>query len=278
MPDVLEVTETIAPGPAVGLAGLLGVPLPDLEREGLPLLWHWLYLLDRVPQSDLGPDGHAVRGVVPVPPAPGRRRMWAGGVVRTFGPLRCGEPAARSSRVLRTRNTVGRSGPLTFVTAEHLVRQHGEVVVQEQQQLVYRDASAPPVDVEPELTDVVAGDWTIEVTPALLFRFSALTYNGHRIHYDRDYARDVDGYPGLVVHGPLQALVMAEAARARGASGPAGFEYRLVAPLFDFQGMAVRADPTPDGFATSVRDRSGRQTARGTLRAPVRSPRPAGAP
>ena len=267
MTDVVELTEVIVPGPAVALAGLLGVPLPDLDAgEGLPPLWHWVYLLDRAPQADLGPDGHAVRGVVPVPPAPGRRRMWAGGLVRTFAPLRCGETATRSSRVVGTRDTVGRSGSLTFVTAEHVIRQRGEVVVHERQELLYREPAAPRVEVEPDTAvHAAAGDRAIEVTPSLLFRFSALTYNGHRIHYDRDYARDVEGYPGLVVHGPLQALAMAEAGRAAGARGAGTFEYRLVAPLFDFQGMVARADATAGGFTTSVRDRAGRQTARGTL-------------
>jgi 3-methylfumaryl-CoA hydratase len=99
-----------------------------------------------------------------------------------------------------------------------------------------------------------------------LFRFSALTYNAHRIHYDRDYARDVEGYPGLLTHGPLQALAMAEAARARGRTGEASFEYRLHAPLFDQQGMVVRAVPGADSVTTAVRDLHGRQTATGSLR------------
>jgi 3-methylfumaryl-CoA hydratase len=119
------------------------------------------------------------------------------------------------------------------------------------------------------------GDWEIEVSPVLLFRFSALTYNAHRIHYDRDYARGVEGYPGLVTHGPLQALAMAEAARAAGYAGQEGgnaggfgaaaFEYRLISPLFDHQGMVVSAAGGPDGVVTAVRDRGGRQTAEGIL-------------
>ena len=114
------------------------------------------------------------------------------------------------------------------------------------------------------------GEREIEISPALLFRFSALTYNAHRIHYDRDYCRDVEGYPGLLTHGPLQALAMAEAARARagGCTGDVSFSYRLVAPLFDDQGLFVSAADGPDGTTvTAVRDRYGRQTATGTLRA-----------
>ena len=110
-----------------------------------------------------------------------------------------------------------------------------------------------------------AGEWRVDVTPTLLFRFSALTYNAHRIHYDRDYSRAVEGYPGLLTHGPLQALVMAEAARAHGAGGPLAFEYRLVAPLFDHHGLIASAVPGTE-TATAVRDRSGRRTATGTLR------------
>jgi 3-methylfumaryl-CoA hydratase len=266
--DVIERTEPLLPGPARALGALLDVPVPDLDRgAGLPLLWHWLYLLDRPAQADLGPDGHPVRNAVPAPPGPGRRRMWAGGRVRTHGPLRCGEPATRSSDVLSVEDKQGRSGPLTFVAVRHRIRQFGRVVVDERQDIVYRAAGgsvAGPDDgpVVPPADD----EWSIDVSPTLLFRFSALTYNAHRIHYDRDYARDVEGYPGLVTHGPLQALVMAEAARAQGRCGDLSFEYRLVAPLFDHQGLVVRAERGPDSTTTAVRDVRGRRTATGTVR------------
>ena len=253
----VERTELLQPEPAQALAALLGVPLPDLDE--LPLLWHWLYLLDRPAQADLGPDGHAVRGTVPAPPSPGRRRMWAGGRVTALGPLRCGEPATRHSQILSVQEKQGRSGPLTFVVAQHLVVQSGQTVVDEQQDIVYRQADPLPVPEDGPVVPLSAGEWSVDVTPTLLFRFSALTYNAHRIHYDRDYARDVEGYPGLLTHGPLQALAMAEAARARGRYR--SIEYRLVAPLFDHQGMVVRAE---NGTA-AVRDRHGRRTATSTL-------------
>ena len=100
MSEIIERTETLLPGPALALGALLDVPVPDLDGgAGLPLLWHWMYLLERPAQADLGPDGHPVRGTIPAPPEPGRRRMWAGGRVRAIGPLRCGEPATRRSRV-----------------------------------------------------------------------------------------------------------------------------------------------------------------------------------
>jgi 3-methylfumaryl-CoA hydratase len=263
-----EVTEPILPGPALALGALLDVPVP---ADGvLPLLWHWLYLLDRPAQADLGPDGHPVRGTVLAAPGSGRRRMWAGGRVRTPGELRCGEPATRRSEVVAVREKAGKTGPLTFVTVAHRITQAGRVVVDEEQDIVYRAAAAgagpPPADTTAEMPPG-ADEWPIEVTPALLFRFSALTYNAHRIHYDRDYCRDVEGYPGLLTHGPLQAIAMAEAARARGVAGRLEFEYRLVSPLFDFQGLIASAVPGAAETTTAVRDRSGRRTATGTLRA-----------
>ena len=267
--EVLERTELLLTGPAQALGALLDVPVPDLDRgEGLPLLWHWIYLLERPAQSDLGPDGHPIRNCVPAPPGPGRRRMWAGGRVRTRGALRCGEPATRRTRVLSVRDKEGRSGPLTFVVVEHLIEQGGRVVVDEQQDIVYRPATAgaPPAAEDVPARPAGPGEWAIEVSPTLLFRFSALTYNAHRIHYDRDYARDVEGYPGLLTHGPLQAIAMAEAARATGAGGDQLFEYRLVSPLFDHQGLVVRAVQQQDATTTAVRDIHGRETATGTLR------------
>ena len=277
MPDVLERTEVLDPVPARALGDLLGVPVPDLAGgAGLPPLWHWVYLLERAPVADLGPDGHPVRGTLPVPPGPGLRRMWAGGRVRTRGPLRCGEPATRRTRVLSVAEKNGRSGHLTFVTAGHQVLQRGEVVVEEEQDIVYRQAAGTPAagpgapgtpGPGPEVP-AGTGEREVEISPVVLFRFSALTYNAHRIHYDRDFCREVEGYPGLLTHGPLQAIAMAEAARAAdgAADGGVTFSYRLVAPLFDNQGLVVGAARGPDGTTvTTARDRHGRQTATGTL-------------
>jgi 3-methylfumaryl-CoA hydratase len=273
MSGIAERTETLLPGPALALGALLDVPVPDLENgAGLPLLWHWVYLLDRPAQADLGLDGHPVRGTVPAPPGPGRRRMWAGGHVRTAGPLRCGEPATRRSRVESVQDKQGRSGPLTFVVVHHQILQRESIVIDERQDIVYREAVTPSGQATAPAGETPAippadGEWAIEVSPTLLFRFSALTYNAHRIHYDRDYARDVEGYPGLLTHGPLQALAMAEAARAAGwHDGDLSFGYRLLSPLFDHQGMAVSAAREQDAIITAVRDLHGRETAAGTLR------------
>jgi 3-methylfumaryl-CoA hydratase len=278
MSAVIEHTEILVPGPAQALGALLDVPVPAVaDGERLPLLWHWVYLLDRPAQADLGLDGHPVRGAVPAPPGPGLRRMWAGGRVRASGVLRCGEPATRRSRIMSAEDKQGRSGPLTFVTVHHQILQLGRVVVDEQQDLVYRPSAGSAGQQAPAAAaaDPVAppgdGERSIDVSPTLLFRFSALTYNAHRIHYDRGYARDVEGYPGLVVHGPLQALAMAETARAAGRqdnpdAGDRTFDYRLLSPLFDHQGMVVSAVRERDAISTAVRDGYGRQTASGTLR------------
>jgi 3-methylfumaryl-CoA hydratase len=270
MSGLIERTELLVPGPAEALGRLLDVPLPDVSgEEGLPLLWHWCYLLERPAQVDLGADGHPVRGTIPAPPGSGRRRMWAGGRVRTHGVLRCGEEASRRTSIVSTREKEGRSGRLTFVTVQHLVLQRGEVVVEEEQDIVYRDASTGTADTPAEpapVAPVEPDEWSIDVTPTLLFRYSALTYNAHRIHYDRDYATTVEGYPGLVTHGPLQALAMAEAARARRPGpGARSFDYRIVAPLYDHQGLVARARAEGDRTLTSVRDLHGRQTAQGSV-------------
>jgi 3-methylfumaryl-CoA hydratase len=274
MNNFSERTEMVMPEPARALGALLGVPVPDFARgEGLPLLWHWVYLLDRPAQAELGPDGHPIRGTIAAVPGLGRRRMWAGGRVRVSGPLRCGDLATKRSRVISVQEKQGRSGPLTFIVVEHQVLQRDHVVIDEQQDIVYREAVSPAGQppAPPEKGPAVRpadGEWAIEVSPTLLFRFSALTYNAHRIHYDRDYSRDVEGYPGLLTHGPLQALAMAEAARAAGRTGNLSFGYRLVSPLFDFQGLVVSAEPGPDdATVTAARDRHGRQTASGRLSA-----------
>ena len=186
-----------------------------------------MYLLDRPPQAILGADGHPARDAIPTPPGPGLRRMFAGGRVSQHGPLRTGAEATRRTWQASSARKQGRSGPLHFVTVRTEISQGGQVVITEEQDLVYREPRAadapapaapdpqprPPGAEAPDLQPPAGTrDWPVEVNPVLLFRFSALTYNAHRIHYDRDYAR-AEGYPGLLVHGPLQALLMAEQAR-----------------------------------------------------------------
>jgi len=255
--DLHEVTELITPGPAQALAGLLGVREPG---EKLPLLWHWVYLLDRPPQDALGPDGHQHRGGIPVPPGPGLHRMFAGGRVWRHGPLRIGSAATRRTWQASSARKQGRSGPLVFVTVRTEVSQGGQVVITDEQDLVYREPGADnPARSGPSVA-AAGRDRAVTVDPVLLFRFSALTYNAHRIHYDRDYAR-AEGYPGLVVHGPLQALLMAEQARLVGSE----YSYRLIAPLYEDQGLIVSAAPDGDAVRVSCRDTTDRVTAVGLI-------------
>jgi 3-methylfumaryl-CoA hydratase len=283
--ETMERSELVTAGPAEGLVGLVGVPMPDLAAgEGLPLLWHWVYMLERPAQAELGPDGHPVTGGILTAPGRGRRRMFAGGRVHATAPLRVGELATRRSFIRSSTDKQGRSGLLTFVTVIHEISQGGQVIIVDEQDIVYRDAAdlhpagsqtaAPPDTSTGSTSTTVAPPidqhaWQVPIDPVLLFRFSALTYNGHRIHYDRDYARDVEGYPGLVVHGPLQALLMAESCRqATGfmAPEPTAFEYRLLAPLFDHQGLIASWIGDGDRTVTArIRDSAGRTTAEGKL-------------
>jgi 3-methylfumaryl-CoA hydratase len=278
MTEVAERTELITSAPAEALAGLLGVPMPDPEAgQGLPLLWHWLYLLDRAPQAALGPDGHRAHGGIPAPPGPGRRRMFAGGRVTQRAPLRAGTAATRRTWEASSAEKHGRSGTLLFITVRSEISQDGQVVIAEEQDIVYRGSAASPAPASPAPASPAPASshreapadphvWPVAVDPVLLFRFSALTYNSHRIHYDRDYARDVEGYPGLVVHGPLQALLMAELAR-RVALPPAScdYSYRLVAPLFEGQGLIVSAAVSEGLTRMTTRDSGGRPTAAGAI-------------
>jgi 3-methylfumaryl-CoA hydratase len=257
---VHEVTELITDGPARALAGLLGVPEPG---EELPLLWHLVYLLDRPPQDALGPDGHQARGGMPVPPGPGLRRMFAGGRVWRHGALRIGAEATRRTWQASSARKEGRSGPLVFVTVRTEVSQGGSVVITEEQDLVYREPGANGPARSAQIVAAAGQDRTVTVDPVLLFRFSALTYNAHRIHYDREFAR-AEGYPGLVVHGPLQALLMAELARSRGPAG-SEFSYRLVAPLYEDEGLIVSAAADGDAVRVSCRDATDRITATGVI-------------
>lgn len=260
-----ERSERLAPEPALALSALLDVPPPG---DTVPLLWHWLHLLERPAEADLGTDGHAVRGSVPEPPGPDRRRMWAAGRVRTHRHLRYGELTTRNSKVARVVEKQGRSGPLTFVTVRHELRAGGQLAIEEEQDIVYRQAVTPAVPAAlPPGGDRPAaeGDWRVHISPTLLFRFSALTYNAHRIHYDRDYARSVEGYPGLVVHGPLQAMLMAEAIRAQTSDAPrsATFAYRLVSPAFDEEDLLIATSVTAGAIEAEVCSGSGRVTATG---------------
>lgn len=214
----------------------------------LPMLWHWAFFAPVAPTASLGSDGHP-RLPAEGPTAGLPRRMWAGGRIRTNFPLVVGTPATRRSRVVSAERKTGRSGELLVVTAEHQISQDGRVAITEEQDLVYRTASGPPIDapVGSHRPEVPAGGWTDEVTmnAVRLFRFSAVTFNSHRIHYDLPYATGEEGYPGLVVHGPLTALLLAESARRRGRTG-SSFSFRASAPLFADLPFTLLGHPRDD--------------------------------
>jgi len=258
-------TELITPEPAEALAGLLDLD-PPAAWEPLPALWHWVYLLERRRQSELGPDGHPTHGI-PAPPAAGQLRMFAGGRVCLRTHLRFGEAATRTTRVVRATHKQGASGPLTFVTVRSEIEQQGHVAIVDEQDIVYRPQGRALV-ARPDSGTAdrsPAPGLVLDVDPVLLFRFSALTYNAHRIHYDQAHAA-AEGYPALVVHGPLQALLMGELIRRAGAAllGQE-FAYRLVAPVFGAQRLTATAD---DASMTSVQvlDGANQVTATSTLR------------
>ena len=211
----------------------MGRSLARIDGEA-PLGIHWCMTQPAIAAEGLGADGHPARGGF-LPPVALPRRMWAGGELSFVRPLRVGEEVVRISRIADVVHKRGRSGELVFVTVEHEIRCDGALAVRERQDLVYRAAhAAAGAPSEPGAPDPRRPDRseTVEATTTLLFRYSALTFNGHRIHYDLDYARDEEGYLGLVVHGPLQAtLLLHMAARMMGGTAPARFEYRGVAPL-----------------------------------------------
>ena len=185
--------------------------------DALPPLWHWLYFLPVHQQSELGPDGHAKLGGF-LPPVPLPRRMWAGTRVEFHHPLRVGDSITRESRIVNVEHKQGRTGSLVFVLVRHEIRNAAGVALTDEHDIVYRD-SPRPGDPAPPPAPAAPADptWERTVHPddVLLFRYSALTFNGHRIHYDRRYVTEVEGYPGLVVHGPLQATLFSFLNRTR---------------------------------------------------------------
>jgi 3-methylfumaryl-CoA hydratase len=261
-------TELITGGPAEALAGVLDIAGPAADAD-LPELWHWVYLLERRAQRDLGPDGHPTTGI-PAPPEPGRLRMFGGGRVSTYAPLRFGEPATRTTRLVREVEKVGASGPMTLATVRTEIEQDGRVAIVDEQDIVYRAGGStvrPRAAAAAEADEPTPeGRLELAVDPVVLFRFSALTYNAHRIHYDAQYTAS-EGYPDLVVHGPLQALLMGECFRRSGISllGTT-FAYRLVAPTYGAQLLTVTSQVVDGERSARVRDGQGRTTATATLR------------
>ena len=238
-PGTAEMTRRVDPWPAEAFAGLIGAAPPPLgPGDPLPPMWHWFTLLDHPAQSGIGADGHPADGPF-LPPVPGRRRMFAGGRLRLDAPIPVGADLTGRSSVAAVSVKSGRSGELAFVTVRHELAVDGTAVGIEEQDIVYRSqpdgAPAPQVPRPETGMPDPEGEWRLELAtgPVLLFRFSALTYNAHRIHYDRDYATRAEGYPDLVVHGPLLALLALELPRVHAPGRPVrAFDYRLARPAF----------------------------------------------
>jgi 3-methylfumaryl-CoA hydratase len=230
------VEDDIALAPALAAAATLDDSVTPLGHgRALPPLWHWFYFLPKAPQSRLGADGHPERGGF-MPPIPFPRRMFAGARLRFHHPLRIGGSTSREGVIRNVVLKSGRSGSLAFVTVGYSFHQDGVLCIEEEQDIVYREPGAPvPAPAQLELPPVAQGAWSRVVTPdtRLLFRFSALTFNAHRIHYDRPYAMSEEGYPGLVVHGPLTAVLLIELVRHSTPRSISGYSFRGLAPIFD---------------------------------------------
>ncbi|MDX6739397.1 MaoC family dehydratase N-terminal domain-containing protein [Actinocorallia sp. A-T 12471] len=245
-PEPVETADVVAEGPVRALAGLLDIDPPGAE---LPPLWHWLFHLERHPQAALGPDGHPRDGRF-LPPLPDRRRMFAGARYTAHAPIRLGDELVKRSELTSVKEKDGRTGKLLFTTVRHRLLRAGELLAEEEQDIVYRSGDAP-ASPEPPIRPDGKGlrrtderTFALSADPALLFRFSALTYNAHRIHYDFAYATEVEGHRGLVVHGPLLAILMAELGRTP-QGGPTSLSFTLRRPVF--AGTDASVERTGDG-------------------------------
>lgn len=236
---------------------------PDSLQVGaeLPPLWHWVYFTPNARLSEIGVDGHPQRGGF-LPPVNLPNRMWAGGRLSFEQSLRVGEAVTRVSRILRCERKAGRNGELLFVTVEHRISGERGVCVVEEQDIVYRQPAPKGAPLAGEATER-RGEFRrlIHPDPVLLFRYSALTFNGHRIHYDKPYATREEGYPGLVVHGPLAATLLLEAFRAaHPGKRIRRFAFRAIGPLFDTADFEVCGQLTGPGSADLWTDCNRRST------------------
>ena len=246
----------------------------------LPLGWHWLYFKDPLRASHLGPDGHESRGTF-MPEVDLPRRMWAGGTLRSLRPALIGEPAELRSEIREVKEKRGKSGRLVFVTVGQTVLQGGHACVEEEQVIVYREAERRPATASGRAestiqresadrsgaaapptrghADTPPAEWTETFLPTTvtLFQFSALTFNGHRIHYDHPYVTQREGYPGLLVHGPLTALVLLDAAQRHGPAPVSSFRYRALAPLYVDQPATLMERQEPASAADAADHPSG---------------------
>ena len=239
-------SEVLSPTTVRQFAATFDRDWPGTPGDDAPLLIHLCLVQPIAPMSALGRDGHPALGGF-LPPAPLPRRMWAGGAFTFHGPLRVGETITRHSTIRDVALKQGRTGPLCFVTVEHEITSNGHLAVTERQDIVYRGMGASD-RAEPGPAPTGEHVRAMTPTPTLLFRYSALTFNGHRIHYDKDFCIESEGYPGLVVHGPMQATLLCQMAGDIRGKPPARFGFRSLSPIFDDSGFRLNASTDGDGL------------------------------
>ena len=254
-------SDLIAPGPARALAATLDLPHRFEHGDALPPPWHWQYFLSMSRSADVGPDGHPRRGGF-LPPVPLPRRMWAGSRMTFARSLRIGDAASRVSTIADVTAKEGRTGALVFVKVRHEIGGPAGPAIVDEHDIVYRDLPAPGAPPAPARPAPPASAWRREIhpDPVLLFRYSALTYNSHRIHYDQPYVTGVEGYPGLIVHGPLLATLLLDLLlREMPRAVVTAFEFRAVRPVFDIAPFFVCGAPAAGGgeAALWIADRDG---------------------
>lgn len=236
-------------GRAIAMAATLDAPVSPVLGDALPPLWHWIYFWSAISASDLGADGHAQRGSF-LPPVTLPRRMWAGGRLKFLAPLAIGAKAERFSQIKAVEAKQGKSGPLVFVTVSHEISVQGIPVIQEEHDIVYRESLQTAGSMRKTKLAPTDAHWSRQISPdpVQLFRYSALTFNGYRIHYDRTYATEVEGYPSLIVHGPLLASLLTDLVRRELPSQTISeFAFRAIAPLFDTEPFSVHGRLAADG-------------------------------
>jgi 3-methylfumaryl-CoA hydratase len=258
------VTAQLVKGLRATLFQEIGEPKPG---DAAPFTVHWCLAQPVFPMSMLSQDGHPTRGGF-LPPVPLPRRMWAGGELEFIDSLRVGDEAKRASRISDVSMKTGSTGILCFVSVEHVITTARGTAIRERQDIVYRDISSAPqaAPTKPAPLPPAAKHRESHMAdPVLLFRYSALTFNGHRIHYDRDYVTRVEGYPGLIFHGPLQASFIVEmAAKLHGGKPPKKNSYRGLQPLFEGSEFSINANETDTGMEVWTANSAGQPTMKAT--------------
>ncbi|HLR81863.1 MAG TPA: MaoC family dehydratase N-terminal domain-containing protein [Paenalcaligenes sp.] len=246
--------DQIYPTPVQAMALSLNHDAASILKAPLRPVWHWLYFLPMSPLSEAGPDGHPARGGF-LPPVPLPRRMWASSELSFHEPIAIGDTLKRTSTIESVDHKQGRSGDLVFVTVNHQVHRGHTLCIDEKHHIVYREMPAPEAQIPTPPAAPTGAQWSRSVTPdpVLLFRYSALTFNSHRIHYDAPYTQEVEGYPGLVVHGPLVATLLLDLLHEHvPAATVKNYEFRAVSPTFCPDSFTLNGRVEEDGHTVTL--------------------------